>query len=111
MDEGDLVVVASPRRIEAEWRTVVVGRRVVAASRYKSGGRRNVDGDVPDEVLAFARSVAAEIDLPAPATMLDVAREEGGRLCVVELNSFSCSELYACYPLPVVRAVHAFFAE
>lgn len=109
MGEEEMVVVAPPRRIEAEWRTVVVGRDVVAGSRYKSGGKRDVDPDVPADALSFAREVASQIAPPAPAYMLDVAREEDGRLSVVELNSFSCSDLYACDPEPVVAAVQALF--
>ena len=105
MAGDEMVVVAPPRKIEAEWRTVVVGRDVVAGSRYKSGGKREVSLDVPEDVLAFSQDTASQIPPPAPAYMLDVAREEGGRLSVVELNSFSCSDLYACDPVPVVAAV------
>ena len=105
MNADDLAVVAPPRRIEAEWRIVVVTGEVVAGSRYKRDGKRDVDPDLPSDVLAFAQATASEIEPPAKAYMLDVAREEGGRLSVVELNSFSCSDLYACAPLPIVEAV------
>lgn len=109
MGEGEMVVVAPSRRIEVEWRTVVVGREVVAASLYKSAGKRDLEPEVPEGVLAFAEEVASQVQPPAPAYMLDVAREEGGRLSVVELNSFSCSDLYACDPVPVVAAVQRLY--
>ncbi len=105
MDPNELVVVAPLRRIEQEWRTVVVDGKVVAESRYKSGGTRDVAPLAPAEVLSFAQTIASNIEPPALAYMLDVAREEGGRLSVVELNSFSCSDVYSCDPLPVVGAV------
>lgn len=109
MEPSELLVIAPPRRIEAEWRTVVVGTEVVSGSRYKSWGERNVDPDVPSNVLEFARATASEIKPPDSAYTLDVVREEGGRLSVVEFNSFSCSDLYACDPGPIVKAVQDLF--
>lgn len=111
MDARELVIVAAPREIAAEWRTVVIDGGVVAGSRYKSGGVKDVNPDVPADVLAFAGATAAEIEPPAPAYMLDVARETSGRLSVVELNSFSCSDTYACEPLAVVQALEAWLVK
>jgi hypothetical protein len=105
MSEEELVVAAAPRQIEEEWRTVIVGKEAVAGSRYKSGGKKDVSPEVPADVLAFAKETASEIQPPAAAYMLDVAREQSGRLSVVELNSFSCSDLYECDPVPVVAAI------
>jgi len=105
MAADERVVVAPLKAIQAEWRLVIIGGKVVAGSRYKFEGRRDVSAEVPLKVRAFAQDVAGNIAPPAVAYMLDVAKEDSGRLSVVELNSFSCSDLYVCEPLAVVKAL------
>lgn len=106
MSPTDLCLVAPPRDIAAEFRAVVVDGMVVAGSRYRAEGRQAADGGMPDEVTTFANAVAATLSLPDIAYMLDVAMTPDGSVFVVELNSFSCSDLYAADPLPVVRSIH-----
>jgi hypothetical protein len=89
-------VVAAPKEIAREWRLVVVGDRVIAASQYAKGGERAVTPDCPSEVRSFAQSMLVEVRWrPDPIFMLDVCESEG-HLWLVELNSFSCSWLYQC---------------
>jgi hypothetical protein len=95
-DPTTLVVVAAPRSIAREWRLVVVGDHVIAGSQYAEDGRRAIALACPAEVRDFAESMLAEIHWsPDPIFMLDVC-ESGGRLWLVELNSFSGSWLYQC---------------
>ena len=101
-DPTTLVVVAAPRPITREWRLVVVGDRVIAASQYAEGGTRAIRPGSPDEVREFATTMLAEVRWrPDPIFMLDVCEAEG-RLWLVELNSFGCSWLYECDPAIVV---------
>ena len=103
-DPAGCVVVASPRQIDREWRLVVVRDRVVAGSQYMVDGERAITPDCPAEVRAFADGMLAEIPWrPDPVFMLDVC-ESGGRLWLVELNSFSGSWLYRCDLRAVVEA-------
>ena len=103
-DPATMVVVASPREIGREWRLVVAGDRVIAASQYAAEGSKCVGPGCPDEVCAFAEAMLAEVHWrPDPIFMMDVA-ESGGRLWLVELNGFSCSWLYACDLGAVVAA-------
>jgi hypothetical protein len=104
-DPETLVVVASPRSIDREWRLVVIGDRVIAGSQYALGGKRNIEAGCPAEVQSFAAAMLAEVRWrPDPVFMLDVC-ESGARLWLVELNGFSTSWLYRCDPAVVVAEV------
>lgn len=104
MDPEELCLVAKPRAIHREWRIVVIDGAVVARSQYRSGTQREESSEVPETVWTYARE-SIEGFAPAPAFMLDVAETEDGALAVVEVNSFSCSALYAADVEAVVAAV------
>ncbi len=109
-DPASLVVIARPKSIEREWRAVVIGDRFISGSQYAMNGQRAIVAECPAEVLSFAESILAEVPWrPDSAFMMDVC-ESGGRLYLVELNSFSGSWLYACNLKEVVAAAseHAF---
>lgn len=102
-DPTTLVVVATPRPVAREWRLVVSGDRVVAASRYAEAGTRSIAAGAPDAVLDYAVAMLAEVRWrPDPIFMLDVC-ESDGQLRLVELNGFGSSWLYGC-DLPAVVA-------
>ncbi|MHC5537355.1 ATP-grasp domain-containing protein [Singulisphaera rosea] len=90
------VLVARPKSIAGEWRLVVGPRGVVAASRYRKGGDLSVESGCPDEVRSFVENALSTTDYrPDDLFMLDVCNT-GESLHLLELNSFSCSGLYAC---------------
>lgn len=95
-DPATQIVVAGPEEIGREWRFVIAGDEVVTGSQYAEGGVRAVAPGCPDEIGAFAREVLADVRWrPDELFMLDVCEAETGPY-LVELNSFSCSWLYAC---------------
>lgn len=103
-DPASLVVLAAPKPISREWRLVVAGDRVIAASQYAVRGERALAAGCPAEVRTFAELMLLEVRWrPDPIFMLDVCESEG-RLWLVELNSFSGSWLYQCDPSAVVAA-------
>ena len=102
-DSESRVVIAEPRELGCEWRMVVAGDEVIAASQYADGGVKSVALGCPDDALAFAREVLSAVRWrPDDIFMLDVCESDAG-LRLVELNSFSCSWLYACDFAAVVR--------
>ncbi|HEY1186949.1 MAG TPA: ATP-grasp domain-containing protein [Gemmata sp.] len=102
-DPETQVLVAEPRAIGREWRLVVAGAAVLAASQYAERGAKAVAAGCPGEVTAFARELLRAVNWrPDDLFMLDVCESEGA-LKLVELNSFSCSWLYACDPEAVVE--------
>jgi hypothetical protein len=104
-DPTTLVVIASPREIGREWRLVIAGNRVVAASQYAVGGSKCVERGCPAEVSDFAESMLRAVPWrPDPMFMVDLCESEGG-LWLVELNGFSCCWLYACDLDAVITAV------
>jgi hypothetical protein len=101
-DPATLVVVAAPRQIDREWRLVVAGGRVVAASQYAEQGSKSVAEGCPEPVRAYAEVMLAEVPWwPDPLLMLDVCEAEG-HFWLVELNGFSTSWLYQCDLVAVV---------
>lgn len=104
-DPTTLLVIASPRPIDREWRVVVVEDRVIAGSQYAVKGKRALAADFPAEIKSFAESMLSEVRWrPDPVFMLDICESEG-QLWLVELNSFSGSWLYRCDLSAVVHAV------
>jgi hypothetical protein len=100
----ELIVVASAKPIELECRYVVAEGNVVAKSTYgwADGFRPSAETDRRcDEI---AREVARRDWQPDTVYTCDVALS-GDRGRVVELNSFSCSGLYACDTVAVAEAV------
>lgn len=105
------IVVAEPRDLGREWRIVVAGDEVIAGSQYADGGVRVVSANCPEEVFGFARRILASVNWrPDDLFMLDVC-ESGGELRLVELNSFSCSWLYACDVERVVETAKRFASK
>jgi hypothetical protein len=95
-DPATQVVIAAPRDIGREWRLVIIGDRIVAASRYAEGAAKSVAPGCPDEVYDFVSDMLQAVSWrPDPIFMMDVC-ESDGRLWLVELNGFSCSWLYNC---------------
>ncbi|HKB37616.1 MAG TPA: ATP-grasp domain-containing protein [Gemmataceae bacterium] len=95
-DPESLVVIAAPKPLGTEWRLVVIGDRVIAASQYARSGTRDITPGCPEEVRSFSERMLSEVRWrPDPIFMMDICESEG-RLWLVELNSFSCSWLYRC---------------
>jgi hypothetical protein len=102
-DPHQLVVVSKPQKIHKEWRLMVVGGKVVSGSLYNTAGQLEPEAGFPDDVGAFGDEIA-KIWQPDPAWTLDVALTDAG-LKLIEINSFSCSGMYLCDKMPLVKAV------
>ncbi len=72
---------------------------------------KSIAATCPDEVLAFARDMLTAVKWrPDELFVLDVC-ESANELRLVELNSFSCSWLYACDPARVVAVASRMAVE
>lgn len=110
-DDADLpVVVAHERRIDAEWRYVVVDGRVVAGSAYEAAGRVARPDDPGGPPWQRAEAIAAELPAPERVYALDLCAADGD-LWLLELNPFAGADLYACDAMTEVRAVDAAAAQ
>ncbi|MNU48756.1 hypothetical protein D3C71_376820 [compost metagenome] len=97
------VVVAEPVRVDAEWRTFIVGGEVVAASSYRRDGVGDISLHVPHAVVDMAFE-AAERWRPADVFCLDIALS-GDRYGIVEANCFNASRFYGADAAAVLSAV------
>ena len=103
-DPTTQVVIAAPQGIGREWRLVVAENTIVAASQYMAQGQIAIAPDCPNAVREFVQNMLNEVNWhPDPIFMMDVCESEG-KLTLLELNSFSCSGLYACDMAAVVAA-------
>ena len=93
MRASDLVVIARPKAIHAEYRLRVVDGEIVSASLYKRGGATHFGDQVDERVLAFGSARVAQWS-PNRAFCLDIADTPDG-LKVVEINAIGSSAFYA----------------
>lgn len=100
-----LVVVSSPKSIEAEWRFVVAKQRVVAGSQYKRGSEIVLSRQIEPAARRLADEIVSIGYAPDPVWVLDICRTLDGHYHLLEIGSFSFANLYACDKDAVVQAV------
>ncbi|PQO39260.1 hypothetical protein C5Y96_05225 [Blastopirellula marina] len=106
-DPTTRIVVSSAKEIGREWRLVIVDDEVVASTQYRDNGTMAISRGCPESVLRFADEMLHEVPWrPDKAFMMDIC-ESNDELYLLELNSFSCSGLYACDLAAVIRAASA----
>lgn len=100
-----LVVVSAPRNIETEWRFVIADGDVITGSRYLPHRLRLRPDDPDDEDARFHAQAAVTEAGWAPDRIwtIDICKTAAGRFYVIEINSFSCSGMYACNPKPMIE--------
>ena len=99
-----LCIISSPKKIDTEWRYVVVDEKVVACSQYVKDGEINIKEGGDHEAEELANKIAKEEWQPDKAYTLDICKSNG-QYHLLEANSFSCSSLYACDVVPIVENV------
>jgi len=104
VDPQSLIVISAPKDIGREWRLYIAADEIVSHSQYACRGELAVSRECPAEVLAFGASLLRETTWrPDPLFTMDIC-ELDGRLRLVELNGFSCSNLYKCDLEPLLTA-------
>lgn len=110
-----IAIISTPKIIYAEWRFVIVNKKVVAQSQYRRTVEDNIVGQSIEIGLnikegcsvgarILAEKIANEEWQPDKAYTLDICQDPEG-YWLLEANSFSCSGLYACNPEDVVREI------
>lgn len=103
--EDTEVLVAPLRRIDAEYRCIVVDGRVVTQSRYRLNGWLSISPYVERDVIEFVAERLEEWN-PCVAVSIDVARTPEG-LRIIETNAVSSSGFYAIDMSLFVTAIAA----
>jgi len=102
-DTSILVVVSSPKEIQAEWRFVVAEKEVISGCIYQS---QNIPCKEAESYTDAARDFAKKIVLndwqPEIIYTIDICLSNK-ELYLLELNAFSTSGLYTCDLKPIVK--------
>ena len=100
--QRDLMVIASPKNIQTQWRCVILNKKVIACSRYYSYGKLDTVQQYPVEVINKAQQIA-NVWQPNICFVLDICKS-GDQYCLVQLNSFNSCGLYSCNIPKIVKA-------
>jgi len=111
-DENLLVVVSGAKDIEKEWRFVVAEKKVISGSSYKEIYCGELEVSINEELLEwsgqnldaknFAEEIAKNKWEPDKLYTMDICLSNN-RFYLLEINSFSCSDLYNCDMKPIVE--------
>jgi hypothetical protein len=101
-DPNILVVVAPEKFIEAEWRAIVAGGKILSASQYRQFEKPYYQSGMPENLRQVAEAVAQQQWQPDSIWVLDLCYSDH-LAWVLEINFFSCSALYECDLNSVVR--------
>lgn len=88
----DMVVVAKPKPIDAEWRWFIVGGKVIDGSMYRSRGQLISLHETGPKLYAEAQTFA-NMWLPSDCCVMDLALVNN-RLSVIEFNCINGSGFY-----------------
>lgn len=111
LPDGHEILVAKPRKLEAEYRTVVVNGRAVTGSRYRYKGHLDLERlkiDPSHPVCRFAEHTADTHSM-SPLYVCDVAELADGSYKIVEVGDFAVAGLYNCDVRLIVEAVERIF--
>jgi len=110
----DIIVLAMPTVIRAEYRFVIGQGEIIAASMYQKDGKpQQLPGAPKDAHEAVADIVKViEKDCPiAPMYVIDVAQDYNFNFKLLELNSFTSAGLYEADKKAVVDATNRIALE
>ncbi len=102
------VITAPVKVIFREWRTFVVGGKVISASQYACAGRRETAPGADPDVLEFAQAMVDRWQ-PAKCFVLDIGATKAG-LGVVEVNTLNSSGIYDCDMKAVCAALEVMYS-
>ncbi|MBP2479226.1 hypothetical protein JOF53_008098 [Crossiella equi] len=104
VDPGTPVLVAEVVRFGVEVRLHVLDRAVVAASRYATGGQRDL-GPAPREAVAFGAELLARFGDGLPSAIVVDVGTVDGEWAVIEANAAWASGCYTADPEVVLDVV------
>lgn len=110
----ELVVVAVPKKIDAEYRVIMRGVEPITASQYSSWDERYKKGQDKerslcenDDLFVYVKNLMESISYtPDPVWVLDIAKVNN-QFKVLEVGSVSCCGFYACDLHKVVAAIES----
>lgn len=103
--DGDMdIVLARPKKIQAEWRYFIVDKKIISGAMYRAHGQRVNLRETDDSVLAEAQSLANGW-LPNDTCVMDLALVDSG-LKIIEFNCINSSGFYGHDVNAIFRALY-----
>ncbi len=103
LDYDTEVLVSEPKKIEAEYRFIVVDKKVVTGSLYKQGQTVLYQECNDPEVYEYAQSIV-DIWVPSRGFALDLC-VHAGEFYVLEMGNMNAAGLYDCDVQKIVMAL------
>jgi hypothetical protein len=99
------LVMSSKKKIDKEWRVVIVDSNIVTDSSYSFDGSP-VEDDLPGEIVNYVEEVLSDVNWrPAETFVMDVCLSKNLPY-IVEFNAINTSFLYACNKKKFVDALN-----
>lgn len=102
--DNAMCLLASEKKIDAEYRLVIANKKVIAGSQYSWENRMDVRIDVDPIAWEFAEKIANEQWQLDHAYVVDIFVSDGVAT-IGEFNSFSSSGLYNCDRSIIVKEI------
>lgn len=113
--DNTMIYVSPTKEIKREYRTIIVGNKVLSACQYMEDGELLIIKDPPnlDKAVKTAQLIAdiEEHNRPDAYLVCDVAETVDGDFKILELNSLSTSDLYECSPKSLYCAFEHYVNE
>ena len=106
------IIIAPPRKIQAEWRWFIVGGKVVDGSMYRRNGelyKQHVDPVTDAKMIEEAQAVADKW-LPHPCCVMDLALVDD-ELVLLEYNTINSSGFYDHDVDLIIKALWDYFVK
>ena len=106
----ELVMITTSKKIDEEYRFFIVDREVIAGCTYMLADSHEEIPNTSKEAFNLADKIAKIDWRPAEAFVIDICRRNDNYR-VLEINSFNCSDIYACDPEIIVKKVNDFIEK
>lgn len=110
----DIIVVAPPKAIEAEYRFIIGRGKIIAATMYMHEGKSRQLPGAPKEAHTFVEEVVKVIEKNcpiAPMYVVDVSRNYHREYGLLELNAFNSAGMYEADKAAIVDAANQIALE
>ena len=105
IDPNTLVVIASHKHIFAEYRFIIVDRKVITGSLYRKNGEFEPSTEIDPKASDLAQEIANAEWSPSSVFVVDIAKTLDG-YGLVEIGVFNCAGLYKCDRSLIVKAIN-----
>lgn len=92
IDEDLMIILATPKKISAEWRWFIVDGKIIDGSMYRAHGQMRKVHETDKRVIAEAQRFA-DGWLPSPCCVMDLALVDD-KMKVIEFNCINSSGFY-----------------